>query len=272
MKKKILNPENFDELRNYVIGLFPEKLAPMSVVGDIQNQELEALSRTIGSKRFYFVVDMRTFEITKVEGVQRWLGYSDKEFSLKQYWKLVHPGLQKSVHSVFVQMAEILCSGRFKLEFMVQRYGSYIAIKHYNGDYLLLKRIASVFQYDKENRLTEYLNEFTILDIYNGEPHTPDFFTNKGEQELERGKIVMQQVLENFLGMKIFSFNELQVARILVYQPGITQKEIAAVLNKSPYTIDTYCKRFLEKARDYFHSDFPTVVDAAAYLFKNGLL
>lgn len=267
-----LNPSDFEQLKSYVISLFPEKINNYVVSQQLQKDEIISLKRTIGSQRFFFVVDMSTFEITHQAGIEQWLGYSEKDFTLKQYWKLVHPGLQKTAHTVFLQMIDILCKGQFKLEFMVQRYSSLTALKHYNGEYLLLKRTASVFQYDKENRLTEYLNEFTIVGKYGGEPLSPVFFTDKGEPEEERGKIVMQQVLQNFLGLKIFSVNEFHVARIIAYNPGITQKKIAEILSVSPNTIDTYCKRFLNKARAYFHHEFASVSEAAIYLQKNGLL
>jgi len=269
---KNLDPADFEKLKSYVIDLLPEKVNKYIVSPRLQKDELASLERTIGGQRFFFVVDLATFEITHKAGIERWLGYPEKEFTLKQYWKLVHPGLQKTAHTVFVQMIDILCKGLFSLEFMVQRYSSLTALKHYNGEYLLLKRTASVFQYDNENRLTEYLNEFTIVGKYGGEPLSPVFFTDKGKPEEERGKIVMQQVLEKFLGLKIFSVNEFHVARLLAYTPGITQKKIAGILNKSPNTIDTYCKRFLNKARAYFHFEFSSASEAAVYLQKNGLL
>jgi DNA-binding CsgD family transcriptional regulator len=267
-----LDPSDFEKLKSYVINLLPEKINKHIVSSKLQRDELVSLERTIGSQRFFFVVDLVSFEITHQAGTERWLGYAEKDFTLKQYWKLVHPGLQKTAHTVFVQMIDILCKGKFSLEFMVQRYSSLTALKHYNGEYLLLKRTASVFQYDKDNRLTAYLNEFTIVGKYAGEPLSPVFFTDKGKPEDERGKIVMQQVLENFLGLKIFSVNEFHVARLLAYNTGITQKKIAAILNKSPNTIDTYCKRFLNKSRAYFHFEFSSVSEAAKYLQKNGLL
>lgn len=267
-----LNAADFDSLQQYVISIFPEKMSPLAVSAKSQKEEIESLQRTIGSERFYFIVDLTTFEITSCDGIQRWLGYYEKDFSLKKYWGLVHPGMQKSVHTIFLQLCNILCTGKFSLAFMVQRYSSLIAIRHYKGHYLLAKRTASVFQYDKQNRLTEYLNEFTIIGRYNDEPLTPTFFTNKGEEESQRGEIVMKQAMEQFLGMKIFSVNELHVARLLAYKPGITQKEIAEVLDKSIHTIDTYCKRFLKKSKDFFHSDFPSAREAALYLQKSGLL
>lgn len=272
MIKNTTDPSDFDKLQEYVVSLFDEPAGPGQVSKALQDDELKSIANTIGSQRFYFVVDMTSFEITQLGGIQRWMGYFEKEFSLKKYWGLVHPGTQKSAHAVFLQMANVLCTGQFELEFMVQRYSSLTALRHSNGHYLLLKRTASVFQYDKANRLTGYLNEFTIVGPYKGESLSPSFFTSKGEAESQRGDIIMRKVMENFLGMKIFSVNELQVARILAYQPGVSQQKIAEMLGVSPNTVDTYNKRFLKKSREYFHVDYSTALEAAQYLRDTGLL
>ncbi len=266
------DPSDFDLLKEHVISIFPPQMAPSCVSAQDQEDELHSLNRTIGSERFFFLVDLPTFEITRLDGVQRWLGYYEKDFTLKKYWKCVHPGMQKSVHTIFLQLCELLCRGNFELEFMVQRYSSLIALRHSAGHYLLAKRTASVFQYDKKNRLTQYLNEFTIIGPYKGEPLRPSFFTDRGEAEKKRGDIVLQKTLENFLRMKIFSVSELQVARLIAYQTGITQNEIATILDRSANTIDTYYKRFLKKSREFFCTDFEKVGDAASYLRDSGLL
>lgn len=267
-----LDPTNFDQLRQYVISLFPEQLAPPAVPESQLEEEIRSISRTIGSHRFYFVVDMTTFEISQCGGIEQWLGYYEKEFTLKKYWGLVHPGLQMAAHAVFVQMANILCTGKFQLAFMVQRYGSFTAIKHAKGHYLLLKRIASVFQYDSNNHLTGYLNEFTIIGPYNGEALSPSFFTDKGEQETKRGNIIMEKVADTFHKMKDFSPQQLHIARLLVYEDGVSQRQIATRLNVAPATIKTHCDRFLDSARQRFHHDFSSVLEAATYLQKTGLL
>ncbi|HEU4575603.1 MAG TPA: hypothetical protein VFS36_11430 [Chitinophagaceae bacterium] len=263
---------DFDLLKDYVTSLYPaEKIKP-KVSLEKQETELRSLKQTIGSERFYFVVDLRQFEISDMAGVQKWLGYYEKEFTLRRYWTSLHPGLQKLSHAVFREMIQVVCTGSFKLEFMVQRYSSLVALKHYKGNYLLAKRTASVFQYDYHNRLLEYLNEFTIIGDYNGESLNPKFFTDKGENEKEKNKLIMDNVRKRFRELKVFSIGELQVARALAYNQLATQQEIAESLGKSPHTIDTYCKRFLKKARDYFHVNFSTVAEAAKYVRKAGLL
>jgi hypothetical protein len=44
------------------------------------------------------------------------------------------------------------------------------------------------------------------------------------------------------------------------------------MVKKSPNTIDTFTKRFLQKARQYFHIEFASATEAADYLKQNGLL
>ncbi len=267
-----INPSDFDALKNTVTALFPPHLDKLQVTIQQQQVEIESLKRTLGSERFFFVVDLVNFEMTGAYGIQRWLGYNEKEFNLKKYWGIVHPGRQKSLIAVAIQLYQTLCTGKFLLEFMVQRYSSLVALKHYKGHYLLAKKTSSVFQYDKKNRLTSYIDEFTLIGDYNGEALNPVFFNNRGEQELERGGEIMRQVVEQFLGMKVFSPKELQTARQLAYEPSSTQAQLAQQFGVAVSTIDTYCKRFLQKSREFFHHNFSSAAEAAAFLKKEGLL
>ncbi len=263
---------DFDALKNLVIQIFPPQLDKLCVTAQQQQLEIDSLKRTIGSERFFFVVDLVNFEMRDNFGIQRWLGYNEKEFNLKKYWAIVHPGRQKSMINVAIQLYNTLCTGKFVLEFMVQRYSSLVVLKHYKGHYLLAKKTSSVFQYDRQNRLTSYIDEFTLIGDYNGEALNPVFFNNRGEQEIERGGEIMRQVVEQFMGMKVFSPKELQTARRLAYEPGITQNQLAQEFTVAVSTIDTYCKRFLLKSREFFHHNFSTAAEAAAYLKKEGLL
>ena len=267
-----INSSDFDLLKNSVTSLFHTTPDKLCVTPQLQQFEIESLKRTLGSERFFFVVDLVQFEMTEACGIQRWLGYNEKEFNLRKYWSIVHPGRQKALMAVAMQLYNTLCTGKFILEFMVQRYSSLVALKHYKGHYLLAKKTASVFQYDKQNRLTSYIDEFTLIGDYNGEALNPVFFNNRGEQELERGGEIMRQVVEQFLGMKIFSPKELQTARRMAYEPGITQNQLSQEFNVAVSTIDTYCKRFLQKSRDFFHHNFSSASEAAAFLKKEGLL
>lgn len=264
----------FDIIKAQAVSFFNEdhKKIQLVVSPDEQQREINLLRETLGSERFFFVVDLLKFKVTAIHGVQRWLGYSEKEFSLKQYMNDVfHPGHQLSKLLITSQIFEAYCKGKYPLGFMVQRFGSVVPLRHYNGHYLLTKKTSSVFQYDINNRMTAYLNEFTIVGNYQGEALSPRLHTSNGNREVEKEEFILQKVIDSFQNMKVFTDREIQIARKVAYNRGITQAQIAQDLNISVNTVDTYYKRFLSKARNLFDEDFPTAVSAATYLSKEGL-
>ncbi len=266
---------DFDTLKDEVLSFFKEDHSTLVKVVPLEKQqhEVDLLKETLGSERFFFVIDLLNFEIQEVYGIQKWLGYSEKEFSLKQYWnQVMHPSRKQSLLLIARQLYETLCKGAYPLEFMVQRFASLTPLKHYNGHYVLAKKTSSTFQFDTGNRLTAYLNEFTIIGEYNGEALQPRMINANGEKETEKEKEIMQKAIACFLKMKVFTVNELQCIRKLAYNPDITQAEIANELNLSPHTVDTYYKRFLIKSRDFFSKEFRSVLDAALHLRHEGLL
>ncbi|MFT3824726.1 MAG: hypothetical protein QM731_12430 [Chitinophagaceae bacterium] len=269
---------DFDKLQQSALTLFNEdhNLIKPAVTEEAQLREIALLKETLGGERFFFVVNMLNFEMEHAHGVQKWLGYSEKEFTLKQYWdQVVHPGSKKSLLLVVQQMYQRLCAGMYPLEFMVQRFSTKIGVRHRNGHYLLAKKTSSIFQYDSRNRLLAYMDEFTIIGDYNGEPAEPRMYNTYGAREMEKEKEILLQSLEYFLEMKVFSVKELQIARMLAYKPGITQAQMAKEFDCSVHTIDTYYKRFLTKARDFFHKtekELPSTIEAALFLKVEGLL
>lgn len=266
---------NFLSLRQFVQALFdPTAEALTGVVPVIeQQQEIELLKQTLGGERFFFVIDMPSFEIVQTVGISKWLGYSDTQFKLHDYWEnVVHPECKISLLLIAHQLYGSLCTGKYPLQFMVQRYSGRVALRHRNGNYVFAKKTSSVFQYDSQNRLLGYLNEFTIIGDYNGEPLEPRMYNSFGEREVEKEKEIMEKTMRKFLEMKIFSAKELQTARILAYDSDATQSSIADRFNVSRHTIDTFYKRFLEKARNFFGKEFRSATEAAVYLRKDGLL
>jgi DNA-binding CsgD family transcriptional regulator len=266
---------SFDVLKKRVLSVIPADLDLNQVVvtPEQQQRELAFLKETVSNERFYFVVNMPDFELQHATGIQKWLGYPEKDFSLKKYWDYVaHPARKGSLQLIVEGMYAMLCNGKYPLQFMVQRFCTLLPVKHYQGHYLLTKKTASVFQYDKKNRLIAYLDEFTIIGEYREEPVSMRIINESGEREHEKEQEIREKAMERFLGMRIFSVNELQVARKLAYNPGITKPDIALAFNRSVHTIDTYYKRLLRKARSFFNTEFPTVFDVAMYLRNEGLL
>jgi hypothetical protein len=261
----------FDALKQQVLSQFSQ-IAPQPQVSQAEQEiELNYQSRMTRGERFYFVVDLLNFEITTRAGMQRWLGYPEKDFSYKKYWSLLHPSSQKAVMMVTKQLYMDLCSGKYPLDFMVQRFSSRVAIRHRDGHYLLTKKVSSVFQFDQQSRLLSYINEFTIVGPFKGEGLKPIFYNDFGNEE-QKGGEVMSHVVDRFRKMKVFSSREYQLARISVENPDFTRKDISDIMEVGIDSVGTYSRRFLDKARNFFEVEFPTTQDAAACLRNNGLI
>ncbi|MGI8635628.1 MAG: hypothetical protein ACR2KZ_09520 [Segetibacter sp.] len=263
---------DYPVFKSHLLSLIPPQPIQYAVTKEQQQKEISSLKETIGSRRFFFVTNLENYEIEQPFGIERWLGYSERDFTMKKYLDLIHPGRRKAVQMIALHLYNTLCIGKFSLDFMVQRYSSLIALKHHRGHYLLANKISSVFQYDINNRLTACLHEFTIIsDEYNGEALGPKFFSSTGEDD-ERGIEILQKAVEHFLKLKVFSPKELQVARKIAYEPRIKQKQLADLMEIPVDDLHQYYGRFLRKARDFFHLDFNNTVEAALYLKKEGLL
>lgn len=258
---------DFDILKNKALSFFDDDHMQSVVSAEEQQKEINSLKETLKYERFFFVVDMLNFEICAAEGISKWLGYSENGFSLKGYWShIVHPGCKKSLLLIAHQMYEALCKGAYELEFMVQRFVTLIPLKHQDGHYLLTKKTSSIFQYDNKNRLMAYLDEFTVIGNFTEGAIHPRIDNEAAEKE------IMKKAHDTLLRMRIFSVRELQVMRKLAYNPNLTQVEIGNELDVTVNTINTYYKRFHQKARDFYSEDIPTVLDAAKRLRNDGLL
>ncbi|MHA4844531.1 hypothetical protein ACX0G7_10225 [Flavitalea antarctica] len=237
-----------------------------------QQREIGLLKQTMNNERFFFVVNLMDFELEEINGVSRYLGYSERDFTFKRYWNgVIHPG-KEALKLLARQMYEILCSGQYPLEFMVQRFTSMVPLKHSNGHYILTKKTSSVFQYSSDNRLLSYIDEFTIIGDYNGEPLNPRMWFDYNEKDSTLKKQMLSNIMKDFEGMKIFAAKEFQIARKIAYNPNITPAELAQEFELQPSSINTYYKRFLEKARDYFQMEFESMSDAAKYLRRECIL
>ena len=270
---------DFDTLHQFVMSVNSIDTGRiLKVTKEEQEKEISSLKETTGDERFFFVVNMDSFSIEYSCAVKKWLGYSEDQFSLKMYWdRVVHPESKKSLLLVSQQMYKLLCTGHFPLQFMTQRFAGRIVLKHYKGHFLLDKKPSAIFQYDANNRLVKYIDEFTLLGEYDETNVLENtfgtrIFNTNGESEREKRVEIVTNMVKQFSEMKIFSVTELQTARKIAYTPGITKKELAIHFSLAPATIQTLCNRFLEKARNFFQKDFPTVLAAALYLKQEGLL
>jgi hypothetical protein len=273
MKSKI-SATDFDKLKQDVFSYFEKdfnKITP--VVPESEHvREINLLKQNIENERFFFVVNLLDFEVEYVHGISKYLGYSEKEFTFRKYWNdLIHPTKQP-LKLLARHMYEMLCSGKYELKFMVQRFASLVPLKHRDGHYILTKKTSSVFQYDTKNRLIAYVDEFTIIGDYNGEAFSPRMWFDYDEKDPIAKRELLAKLFDDFVKMKIFAPKELQLARTLSINPDISADEIQAQIGISKASISTYQKRLLKKSREFFKIDFPSYAEAVAYLKKECIL
>src|SRR5664279_5219730 len=111
------------QLQKLLAGLLPpENLHVLVVKKEQQEKQLELAKQSISNESFYFVFNLLTCQLENVNGVDKWLGYSDKEFTVNQYLKCVHPGHAVLFNMLAQSMYKILCRGIFQMRFSTQRY------------------------------------------------------------------------------------------------------------------------------------------------------
>jgi DNA-binding CsgD family transcriptional regulator len=230
-------------------------------------EEIASLKSTLHHERFFFVVNIRSFALEHIHGVESCLGY--QSFSIGDYIACIHPGSL----SIVMAMAETAMdlSKKEKVSFMGQRFIASVPLRHKAGHYLLVKRVLSPWQIDSEGRVTAYLNELVIIGNYDGEPLNPRIEASHIEEIEDKFR---EEVVKRFeQGNHPFSLNEIRIARLLHYQNSLSKKEIAQKLNLQESSIITYCKTLKEKASIFFFNDaFKDAREVSKYLHKMSII
>lgn len=254
-------------------SLLPTNIVYHSIVPKEQQEKyLETLDDQIANESFYFIFNLLTRELENVNGVDRWLGYSNKQFNVSQYLKCVHPDHVVLFNLIGHCIYKVLMQGIFKLQFATQKYISLLALRHYDGEYYVYKKTSSVFQYDDKNRILAQLNEFSRIELYDGTALKPRITETEGHQAEQFEKMVFQMIYKYMVDEKYFSEKEFEVLKYYASNHDITSKDVAQTMNLKPATVDTYNKRILEKAKKIFTHPFGNAKDVALRLKKEKIL
>lgn len=254
-------------------SLLPSNILYQPVVTKEQQEKyLDTLNDQIANESFYFIFNLLTHELENVNGVDRWLGYSNKQFNVSQYLKCVHPDHVVLFNLIAHCIYKVLMQGIFKLHFATQKYISLLALRHYDGEYYVYKKTSSVFQYDDKNRILAQLNEFNRIELYDGTALKPRITETEGHQAEQFEKMVFQMIYKYMVDEKYFSEKEFEVLKYYASNHDITSKDVAQTMNLKPATVDTYNKRILEKAKKIFTHPFGNAKDVALRLKKEKIL
>lgn len=261
------------ELKELLQDLLPAQGSYRPIIPrEEQEGKLEMLRAGHSPEHFHFVFDLLGCKLERVYGVDKALGYPDKEFTVSHYLNCVHPGQSIQFNMIAHAMYHLLCRGVFKLHFLTDSYISLVALRHYNGEYYVFKKTTSIFQYDRENRLLAQLNEFTRVDVYEFSPLKPRILEMAGVQREEFERQVFALTFKSFAARKFFSGRQLEVLRQYAGDETITTRRLADLLEVGTNTINTYNKRILAKAKEIFSRSFSEAREVALYLKKEKIL
>jgi len=236
-----------------------------------QQREIEKLKQTLHYEKFFFVLTHVGYKIEHVCGLQRWLGYKDSDFDIQRYFGIIHPSHMVAQMTVAYEMLEGFISGKWPLHFMGERLVNTIALQHANGEYYLFKRLAWPFQFDSNNRLISYLNEFTLIGKYNNESYTARFMDINGNA-VDWQDELLKSTKKSFNGQKHFSTQEMRILHKFAGDPKLLPADIARMFKIKESTVLTYKKRILNKAEKLFHKRFKTTKQVAEHLREQGLV
>jgi hypothetical protein len=242
-----------------------------------QAESVNQLKDIVKYESFFFVTDMLNSRLYALHGLQKWLGYSDRDFTEAKFRSIVHPAHHIALAIQAYAVIQIGLSGGFNKAFMHQsNYTVFLNIKHNDGHYVLVKRNATPFQYDQNGRLLEYMNIFTIIDQYHDKPFelsglNPRAFDSDGKN-LPILEDVREKTKQFFIGTKFFSKNELEIIRTHAYNENTSVKVISQKLKIAESSAETYHKRILIKAFELFHVKFKSVKEVSVFLRKQSLI
>jgi len=266
---------NADQEVEFLTNLSRKYLQPSSsdpVVPIVaQRDEIQLLYDTLKFERFFFRVNLMSCTLEDICGVDKWLGYSHEDFSFARYLGILHPShaIAQRLHAR--QLLEKLVTGTWPVRFMVHRFGSTVALKHRNGHYVLTKQVSYIFQYNKLNQVTEYLNEFTIIGPYNGEPYSSRSMDADGFNTLWNQELI-SNTRNQFEKEQHFSLQELRIMREYAYNQQMSSAEIASKFKIRIHTLNTYNKRILKKGNNLFRISLDNARQVALYIKTNGLI
>lgn len=236
-----------------------------------QQAEINLLKETVRFERFFFVINLHSLKIERSHGLERWLGYPDQSFTLLNFLDIIHPAHAEAHHLTATVLMEGLMRGDWNVEFMKHRYSNHIALRHRDGHYLCFKRLACVFQYDEQHRLLEYINEFTLVGEYKGQPYSVGALQEDGSRLVWLDEF-LQRVHQAFQNKNLFSFQELRILRKYAYQPDLSSSDIAKAFKIEGSTLVTHKKRIQNKAEELFQKRFENTRQISAVLKEQGMI
>ncbi|MBX3254083.1 MAG: hypothetical protein KF862_08085 [Chitinophagaceae bacterium] len=236
-----------------------------------QQAILQHLDKEIHREHIYFTISLAENRIVHCNGVARWLGYADADFSLRDYLKIIHPTHAAMQGYYSMALLELLMHNELRLQFMQPVCASIIALKHATGKYIYCKRECAPFQLTEGNRMMEYLCYFHVIKEFSNESYHTRIYPGNGH-DMHTGEKLLTLIRKKFSEHTNFSFQELRILQTYARQKESTSETIGEAFNIKKSTVDTFNKRILKKAEAFSRKSFSTAKEAALYFKHAGLI
>jgi hypothetical protein len=260
--------KSYEELSQLYL---PESVVEGTIALEKQETVLQQLNAQINKEQFYFITDVKTGAILKANGVNKWLDYTDEDFTQKKYLAaitqahIVPQGLYASV------IFEAMINRQINFYFLTPVAISTVALKSKTGKYFYCLRRCSPFQLTSDKRLTEYLSEFIVVKEFGNESfHTR--WSLEDERQQAQIDLINKAVKKKFDELKCFSVQELRILKRYAKKENITSEAIAKAFKIEKATVGTYNKRILTKGEILFGERFDNARNVAEYLKELQLL
>lgn len=253
-----MNPikEQFKKTKKLITQKAKTIEGPYMVTKEKQEEILRGARIALPEQEFFFIIDLKSFEVTHSEGSRKYLGYVE-ELSLEDHFKIRHPSQTKQ----YIKFGEIflmhLMSGLVPLT--QASYSSIVleALQHANGKYSFTSRHSFPFQYNHQNQMTHYFSQVTILKTYNNEPFNHRFIRNGIDlpaSAQEVSSIFIKKTIDA-LGL---SEGQEKVVWVSLKDHHTTNRQLAERLEMSIKTIEMHKYRIRQKAEKHFNETFKT--------------
>ncbi len=203
----------------------------------------------------FYILDYKSNSITFSKGIERMLGYSEKEFNTLVLIDMIHPDDRDMAGRLI--KATLMFATENNVSSNVGFFVTY-RVRHKNGKYIKVLRQSNIFEHDENGRIISNLSLLTDISFLNLSNKVEWKFDAPGLDKQKFKKYVTKEY-SNF-----FSERELEIIKLL--NKGLTSKDIAGSINISKHTVDTHRRKILNK------SNCDNTIDLLNFCKNNGIL
>lgn len=231
------------------------------VTGSQQKQLLHEKDKRVSKENFYFLTDVGSGNVIACNGLQRWLGYPDRSFSIKKFVQMLHPSHATAQAFYAAALHRCFLETDWPPVWNRPLFSAALVVKAPSGKYWYGKRDCYPFQFNAHKKITGLLHDVTLIKEYEGEW----FWLRLNAANPKAAESFYKYLKKLFEDYGGFSSQEY---RMLYKYTGAIKTSSAAIANAfgiKKSTVDTYNQRILRKTETCFHHRSVNAGEAAAY-------